>query len=120
MNSDEPTNVKVARALGLPIETDGDSYNSLETHRWYTPRWYWTLDDKGFRQTIPDFANDALFVLRTIEANKIELCYIGEWVASTGSNPEDKDYIQTKGSTIGDALLAWLIAADAAGIEIER
>jgi hypothetical protein len=98
MSEQEPLKVQVHRALGYNPEIEGGDHN------------------------IPDYENDAAFVLRVIFANRIHICPpfdgMGWEALRWGQDGEDEGR-PAYGETPEEAVCRWLVAYHATGGRVE-
>jgi len=114
-------NVEIARILGWKeLHHTGDRPEDL----------YGTAPDvdadnaNRFYEHVPDFSKDSAFILRMMEANRLAVDSDSphsplDWVAYAPCN-DDLGSIIGRGTSVSDAVLNWICAADKAGVRIER
>ena len=118
-NSKEQTldrNVEIARILG---------WTDIERHVGAAGNVYWTGGLLGrFAGVIPDFRKEPAFILRTMEANRLAVDSDSphsplDWVAYAPCN-DDLGSIIGRGTSVADAVLNWICAADKAGVKVRQ
>lgn len=106
----EPKNVRCARALGL------DPFYASDDRAPSGGFWWFRSGD-----LVPDFARDSAFVVRTMEANGLQSTPPGGLFGPVWAvrQPSITSVMGT-GVDLGHAVVAWVIAAAEAGMEVER
>jgi hypothetical protein len=118
---EEPENVKVARALGLPKIRHLPKFAGVLPHCEFG----WCYIDKECLKVVPDFPNDPAFVVRMQTANSLCVCPSpmpdshGVWIAFREWSYGNGD-ITGRGESPGRAVCSWLVAAAACGVEVRR
>jgi len=116
---EEPQNVRIARIMGWTgVHRTGD-----RPQDWYG--WDPENSEHGEYDRISDYANDAAFILGMIEKNGLSVyrSAVNGWVRWFSTRPDGgraEDGPYGEGSNVRDSVLAWIEAAHAAGVEIQR
>jgi hypothetical protein len=71
---------------------------------------------------VPDFSKDPAFILRMMEVNELVPAYIHSLPPAVVIRRQNANKWQPygKGADVSDAVPDWIVAADKAGVRIER
>lgn len=108
--TNEPINVRVARALGLRVEQDASG------QFWRYEHWDCMIDALVWSQ-VPDYLHDTNFLWSVLESNRLCSLFYSDGhvgIRRTGARPSE----EVEGDFLAEAVLLWLIAAKEAEIKI--